>query len=179
VILNLLDLEKVENISNLSLCAVDERKGEQVIGIAGLKAQRLWMIIEKSRELLKAKIEEANKSLVPLTVERIQSLDKEFESDAGRIRLLQRVFWQEIREDFAAQIDNSEADLGIRKDWQIVTIPRSNTIFEKTIIIPLGFGGGRGLEDLSEDDLELILSFRDKCDDPNCPRCHPESPTKT
>lgn len=140
MILNLLqELDKIPETDIVCPGDEDVQPGDKVVGIVGLRAQKLFAVVGRMVNLVKAKVEALSspKDLTP-------AKKKEIESDVKTADLLRDLFWQEVEEE-TGTIGQS---LTIKNGWMLVATPEPERNEIPRIVIAMGFPSG--------------------CNDPNC-----------
>jgi hypothetical protein len=144
-------------LSTVSLEAADKtlsklKEGEKVIGELPDDLKRLYSLIvqEKAKFAEKeALIDslEAHSEARPLTAAEEESI-RMLEHEANKCQLLSDIFWHEVRSQMSVV---STPSIGIRENWQLVSMPPANP-----------FGGLVSI-------LGAMLGGPTDCGNPNCP----------
>jgi hypothetical protein len=132
---------------------------EKVLGTAGPMAQKLWVITDELEKALKKEVA-SMKAFSGMTLEEVFAFKKRTETTVQQIDILKELFWREIREDLG---NDDPESIGLRKDWQIVTISESETPVFKIILEPFGISS-----------IESFLRSGG-CGNPDCKTCNPKS----
>lgn len=95
--------------------AEEVRPGEDVKGVLGPRARKLWTLFCQQADLTNAKILAGP----PANRADIESAVKIISAEKQRVDMIVQLFWQEVREEVGVPKEN----LSIRKGWQIVVEP--------------------------------------------------------
>lgn len=116
---------------------------DKVVGVVGVRAQRLFSIIQRQNNLVEAKATQLMDGSI--SVNDMGRIVGEIENDLRRLELTKQVFWTEVREELGVP----DGHIYIREGWQVVVVPAPT------------LGGILS---------ETLVDFLDKdCGNPNCP----------
>lgn len=116
--------EKMAALSPTQFCSPDRELGkdDHVVGEASEGLKRLFTVAQSYVDLKVQKLGDALKAIK--NREESAKLRDEANDIGAEARLLTKIFWQSVRDEYPELADKPE--IGIRKDWKIVWTDRSS-----------------------------------------------------
>lgn len=139
----LLGLDQIPEADIVEIGKKEIGPDEEVLGVVGLRARRLYSVVRQQTKLAVAKIMELQTKVA--TLDDLKATAEQLELDIKRGELLKTIFWQEVWEGLG---EKNKPEICIRKGWEVVADhPKRNPIM---------------------DFIDNIESIVPDCGDPNC-----------